>query len=64
MSNPFHFDGTVSLGNILVVLALIVSILSAWMANRERTFDNAAAIVRLDAQFRDLEVRLRAVEKR
>jgi hypothetical protein len=64
MSNPFRFDGTVSLGNLLVVLALIVSVIAAWMANRERSMSNARSIDQIAAEVHELEVRVRELERR
>jgi hypothetical protein len=64
MPNPFRFDGTISLGNILVIVAWLVLVIAAWTANRDRTFDNAKAIDQLAIEVNDLETRLRAVEHR
>jgi hypothetical protein len=63
MSNPFRFDGTISLGNLMVVLALVVSIIAAWMANRERSISNAGAVNRIAAEINELEVRVRELER-
>ena len=57
-----RFDGTVSLGNLLVVLALVISAVIAWTANRERSLSNAAAINRAEVRIEDHEIRLRALE--
>jgi hypothetical protein len=57
-----RFDGTISLGHMLVVLTLIVSAVGAWMANRERSLSNRVAIERLSGDVDDLEVRVRALE--
>jgi hypothetical protein len=62
MTNPLRFDGTVSLGNLLVILALIATVIAAWTANRERTLSNARAIERMSGEMHDLEQRVRAVE--
>ena len=56
------FDGTVSLGNVLVVVTLLVTAVAAWVANRERTFANAAAIERLDERMDLQSDRIRALE--
>jgi hypothetical protein len=57
-----RFDGTISFGNILVVLTLVASIIAAWVANRERTFDNRERIIALSEKLEALEVRVRALE--
>lgn len=61
---PFHFDSTVSLGHVLVVLTLVISAVAAWMANRERSLTNATAIERLSGEVDDLEIRVRHLETR
>lgn len=50
------------MGNLLVALTLIVSIVTAWTANRQRTLSNAVAIERLAGELDDVETRLRALE--
>jgi hypothetical protein len=62
-TNPFRFDGTISLGHMLLIFTLIVSAVAAWMANRERSMTNAAAIERMAGEMHDLESRVRAIEK-
>ena len=61
MTSP-RFDATVSLGNVLVVVTLLVTAVAAWVANRERTFSNRAAIAELQADVADLEIRVRQLE--
>jgi hypothetical protein len=63
MTSPFKFDGTISLGNIILILTLVMSVTAAWIANRERTLDNQAAIIDLRDEVRNLDTRIRAVEK-
>jgi hypothetical protein len=57
-----RFDGTISLGHLLVVLTLTVSAVAAWMANRERSMSNAVAIERLAGDVDDVEARVRSIE--
>ena len=57
-----RWEGTFRLGDMLVVLALIASAVAAWMANRERSLTNAAAIAEIAADIDGLEVRVRALE--
>jgi hypothetical protein len=61
MESP-RFDGTISLGNLLVVLTLVVSVVTAWTQNRARTLNNAAAIERLAADVDEVEARVRSLE--
>ena len=61
MSGP-RVDPTVSLGNILVVLTLIVGGVVAWTVSRERGVYNATAISEVRADSRDLEARVRVLE--
>jgi hypothetical protein len=63
MTSPFKFDGTISLGNIILILTLIMSVTAAWIANRERTLDNQAAIIDLRTAIHEMDLRIRAVEK-
>jgi hypothetical protein len=63
MTSPFKFDGTISLGNIILIVTLLMSVTAAWIANRERTLDNQAAIIDLRDEVRNLDLRIRAVEK-
>jgi hypothetical protein len=56
------FDDTVSFGNVLVVMTLLVSIVAGWVANRERSFTNAENIGRIEAYLETLDQRVRILE--
>ena len=58
-----RFDGTISLGNVLVAFAMVISATLAWAANRERSISNAAAIVQINHDLKDLELRVRVLER-
>ena len=60
--NAPRMDPTVSLGNILVVVTMIVGGVIAWTVTRERTIYNQSLIAEVRSDARQLESRVRVLE--
>jgi hypothetical protein len=61
MTGP-QLDPTVSLGNLLVVATMLVSMAGAWAVTSERGTTNASAIATIQAEANALEARVRVLE--